>query len=373
MARCVGRVAHFARVGLVVGVERFGALYDDARVLGSVRSWLVPSNRIPLSVTEKTAAGVSATYAYQVDAMGSVIGMTDASGAVVARYAYDPWGNPISATGTAAIATRNPLRYRAYYTDAETGLIYMPARYYDPATARFLSPDPAPPSAGDPGSLNAFVYCGNDPIGAIDPGGARAEAGGGGGFDQYKVKSGDLAWTLIGGGWSKSRAYDFLNMLRRSAAHLRWRQEQAVKARRYAQSKGARDAIDAAFWKEWHEEKRKDAVRSSWGLTDSQDDPVGYGLDVAGVTCDLLTVATGGTGIGAGIFGVAGATIGAYQFGRALHRYNEGEASRGDVAMAFIGIVPMLGAVEDLAPLAKTAKFIGGVDFVNDSATLYLH
>ncbi|TDB39969.1 MAG: hypothetical protein D9V44_01305 [Actinobacteria bacterium] len=65
---------------------------------------------MPLSVTQKAAAGVSTT---------------------------------------SAIAARNPLRYRSYYLDAETGLYYMPARYYDPATARFLSVDPAAPSAGD--------------------------------------------------------------------------------------------------------------------------------------------------------------------------------------------------------------------------------
>ncbi|MDZ4234139.1 MAG: RHS repeat-associated core domain-containing protein, partial [Dietzia sp.] len=47
----------------------------------------------------------------------------------------------------------------------------LPARYYDPATYRFLRVDPAPPSAGDPGSLNAFVYCGDDPIQNIDPDG----------------------------------------------------------------------------------------------------------------------------------------------------------------------------------------------------------
>ncbi len=104
--------------------------------------------------------------------MGSVVGMTDASGTVVATYAYDPWGNPTGTTGT-GIAARNPLRYRAYYLDAETGLAYMPARYYDPATYRFLSADPAAPSAGDPGSLNAFAYCGDDPVNAVDPGGDR--------------------------------------------------------------------------------------------------------------------------------------------------------------------------------------------------------
>ena len=134
---------------------------------GTSYTYLWGPGRIPLSVTKKTAAGVSATFAYQVDAMGSVIGMTDASGTVVARYAYDPWGRVTSATGT-AISARNPLRYRAYYADAETGLYYMPARYYDPTTYRFLSMDPAAPTAGDPASLNGFVYCVDDPVNLSD-------------------------------------------------------------------------------------------------------------------------------------------------------------------------------------------------------------
>ncbi|PKQ19405.1 MAG: hypothetical protein CVT66_10255 [Actinobacteria bacterium HGW-Actinobacteria-6] len=141
---------------------------------GTRYTYLWGPGRIPLSVTAKTAAGVSATFAYQVDAMGSVIGMTDEEGTVVARYSYDPWGNPSPCTpGTdPGLTARNPLRYRAYYADVETGLYYMPARYYDPATYRFLSADPAAPSAGDPGSLNAFAYCGNDPVGLDDPSGA---------------------------------------------------------------------------------------------------------------------------------------------------------------------------------------------------------
>ncbi|MHB9054480.1 MAG: RHS repeat-associated core domain-containing protein [Thermoleophilia bacterium] len=100
--------------------------------------------------------------------------MTDSAGSVVARYAYDPYGRCTAATGE-EIATRNPLRYRAYYADAETGLFYLPARYYDPATYRFLSQDPAAPSAGDPLSLNAYAYCSGNPVSFVDSTGATME------------------------------------------------------------------------------------------------------------------------------------------------------------------------------------------------------
>jgi RHS repeat-associated protein len=46
---------------------------------------------------------------------------------------------------------------------------YLPARYFDPATCRFLTPDPAAPTAGNPLSLNRYVYCQDDPIAFGDP------------------------------------------------------------------------------------------------------------------------------------------------------------------------------------------------------------
>jgi RHS repeat-associated protein len=99
--------------------------------------------------------------------------MTDADGPVVARYRYDPFGAVTHVGGLdPALAARNPLRYRAYFWDSATQLYYLPARYYEPATARFLSLDPAPPSAGDPLSLNAYAYCQGDPVNASDPTGA---------------------------------------------------------------------------------------------------------------------------------------------------------------------------------------------------------
>ncbi|MBF4508909.1 MAG: RHS repeat-associated core domain-containing protein, partial [Aeromicrobium sp.] len=126
----------------------------------------------PLAV-ERTPAGAPAElFSYHTDAAGSVVAITGPSGAVVAEYRYDAFGAVTSATGSDPIAERNPLGYRAYHHDAATGLYYLPARYCDPATARFLSQDPAPPAAGDPLSLNRYTYCAGDPVNSSDPTGA---------------------------------------------------------------------------------------------------------------------------------------------------------------------------------------------------------
>ena len=126
----------------------------------------------PLAL-ERTPAGAPAElFSYHTDAAGSVVAITGPSGAVVAEYQYDAFGAVTAVAGSDPIAERNPLRYRAYYHDAATGLYYLPARSYDPATARFLSPDPAPPSAGDPLSLNRYTYCAGDPVNSSDPTGA---------------------------------------------------------------------------------------------------------------------------------------------------------------------------------------------------------
>jgi RHS repeat-associated protein len=98
-----------------------------------------------------------------------VVAITSPAGAVVATYAYDPYGAVTQVGGSdATLAERNPLRYCAYYHDAGTGHYYLPARYYDPDTMRFLSPDPAPPSAGEPLTLNRYAYCVGDPVNHSD-------------------------------------------------------------------------------------------------------------------------------------------------------------------------------------------------------------
>ena len=66
-----------------------------------------------------------------------------ADNTIVASYTYDAWGNIESVTGTLAdtVGTINPIRYRGYYYDNETGLYYLNARYYDSEIGRFINPD----------------------------------------------------------------------------------------------------------------------------------------------------------------------------------------------------------------------------------------
>ncbi|MDT8436702.1 MAG: RHS repeat-associated core domain-containing protein [Gemmatimonadota bacterium] len=105
-------------------------------------------------------------YHYALDHAGNVIGLFDDDGNVAGRYRYDPWGRP---QGAALDSVYNPLRFQAREWDEETGLYYVRARYYDPDTGRFLSPDPI----GLEGGINPYVFAGNDPVHLRDPSGLQ--------------------------------------------------------------------------------------------------------------------------------------------------------------------------------------------------------
>ncbi|MGB4442050.1 MAG: RHS repeat-associated core domain-containing protein [Coriobacteriia bacterium] len=142
---------------------------------------------LPLEMIVTEGGGAPASYAFQCDRAGSVVALTEGSGTVVASYSYDPYGRLLATGGSdQALAGANPLRYRGYYYDVATALYYLQARYYDPAVARFLSPDPAGPSAGDPLSLNRYAYCVGDPVNASDPSGAVIDIDGDGRISGYE-------------------------------------------------------------------------------------------------------------------------------------------------------------------------------------------
>lgn len=66
-----------------------------------------------------------------------------------------------------------PTKYRftSQELDAETGLYYYGARYYNPALARFVSPDPIEMRLEDPQTLNRYAYARNNPVFYNDPSG----------------------------------------------------------------------------------------------------------------------------------------------------------------------------------------------------------
>ena len=125
-----------------------------------------------------------ARYALLKNAQGDVIGLADSSGSIVALYSYDSWGNIISITDGSGndvsnnpthIANINPIRYRGYYYDTETGLYYVSSRYYDPETCRFINADAFDivQVQNDLHDKNLFAYCDNNPIMRQDHGGDR--------------------------------------------------------------------------------------------------------------------------------------------------------------------------------------------------------
>ena len=107
-------------------------------------------------------------YYYVLNAQGDVSAILDSSGKLAASYDYDAWGNcTVYDSSDAAIGDLNPLRYRGYYYDAETGFYYLQSRYYDFANCRFINAD-GQFTDGFIGS-NLFAYCENNPIRYSDP------------------------------------------------------------------------------------------------------------------------------------------------------------------------------------------------------------
>ena len=109
------------------------------------------------------------TYYYVTNLQGDVMGLVDTNGNTVATYTYDPYGKVLTATGT--LAEKNPLRYRGYYYDSESGLYYLQSRYYDPATRRFVNADSYSSTGQGLIGHNMFAYCNGNPIQNSDPNG----------------------------------------------------------------------------------------------------------------------------------------------------------------------------------------------------------
>jgi RHS repeat-associated protein len=108
---------------------------------------------------EQIDASGNVLYLHQ-DQLGSTRVLTDSAGAIAGTYTYDPYGTTSAHTGTASTA----LQYQGQYLDAESGLYYLRARYFDPATAQFLTRDPLQALTGVP-----YVYAGNNPLNGMDP------------------------------------------------------------------------------------------------------------------------------------------------------------------------------------------------------------
>ena len=170
------------RIGKTDGTTTYTYTWNENRQLSSM-TWntgyalfYYDADGIPYAVQNYDAIlDVERTYLYVTNLQGDVLSIIDASsGATAVTYTYDAWGRLVGKDGTssdyASIYEYNPLTYRGYIYDSETGFYYLQSRYYDPTIGRFLNADSALflGISGSLKSLNLFEYCENCPITKID-------------------------------------------------------------------------------------------------------------------------------------------------------------------------------------------------------------
>ena len=110
----------------------------------------------------RTASDTDTEYFYVKNLQGDILKVITATGTEAATYTYDAWGKLLTSTGD--LAEVNPIRYRGYYYDTETGLYYLKSRYYDPEVDRFISPDVFASTGQGIFGTNMFTYCKNNSI-----------------------------------------------------------------------------------------------------------------------------------------------------------------------------------------------------------------
>ena len=124
----------------------------------ALTSYVTDPSGLPLEQVQQNGT----VLYYLHDQLGSTRELTDSHGLVVATYLYDAYGNSV---GTLP-AVVNPFQYAGQYKDVVTGLYYLQARYYDPATGQFLSRDPMVATTRSP-----YGYVADNPLNGTDPSG----------------------------------------------------------------------------------------------------------------------------------------------------------------------------------------------------------
>lgn len=105
------------------------------------------------------------------DALGSVRGISDGTGALVATEDFDVFGESRAATGSGSA-----FGFTGEQFDAETEYTYLRARYLDPSVGRFTQADTVQPNAPGTQGYNLYAYVANNPTTWVDPSGRFAPA-----------------------------------------------------------------------------------------------------------------------------------------------------------------------------------------------------
>ena len=160
--------------GAFVKTEEKRRVFDGLDVVqernagNEVTAQLVRDGNISGILSRTTAEG-AAFYGY--DGNGNVTLLTDASGADVAHYRYDAWGNALEAVGSRA--SENPYRFSTKEVHAASGLIDFGLRFYSPSMGRWINRDPLE----EEGGINLYAMVGNSPVNDVDDYGLQGKGG----------------------------------------------------------------------------------------------------------------------------------------------------------------------------------------------------
>jgi len=105
--------------------------------------------------------------------VGSITRTVDMNGSVRNEYDYGTFGTR-SHVKTAGTGSNQNFGYTGEMLDAESGLLYLRARYYDPSIGRFISADTYLGRMAEPVTQNRYIYVHNNPLLFVDPSGNNA-------------------------------------------------------------------------------------------------------------------------------------------------------------------------------------------------------
>jgi RHS repeat-associated protein len=145
------------RVSKTIGSTTSVFVWDNSStpniLTDGTNSYVYGPDGLPI---EQIGAGGTSWFVH--DQLGSTLALLTSVGAVAGTYSYTPYG---AATHTGTATT--PLQFTGQFTDTESGLVYLRARYYDPVTALFLTVDPLVDTTRTP-----YAYTGDNPLNYTD-------------------------------------------------------------------------------------------------------------------------------------------------------------------------------------------------------------
>lgn len=145
-----------------IGSMQTGFLYDGVNFVQELTGSTVNANLITGGIDEVLLRKEGSTARhFMSDALGSVIALTDAAGAVQTQYSFEPYGKT-TVTGS---ANSNSQRFTGREEDS-TGIYYYRARYFSPQLSRFIAEDPI---GWQSGQTNDYQYVWANPVSFVDP------------------------------------------------------------------------------------------------------------------------------------------------------------------------------------------------------------